>query len=160
VAVSFSYDNFVSLFPELSAVQPDQVQVYWNAAFAWFDNTGWPGTLPIAQLALNFLAAHLIWLFSMRDPNGNPSTTGGVMPPSLVGRINSASEGSVSVGTEWGSGGMPAAPSEPWFLQTRYGAAFWTMTAPWRTAVYIPPHTPPVGPNPWYPAMLPPWPTW
>lgn len=149
MGVAFSYDNFAQTFPEFTAVQPDQVQFYWNMAFGWFDNTGWPGNLPIAQIAMNLLTAHLLWLFSMRDANGNPSSAGTAMPSALVGRINSASEGSVSIGSEFN--GMAGGPNEKWFNQTRYGAAFWALTAPWRTAVYIPRNTPMSPNNAFYP---------
>ena len=52
----------------------------------------------------------------------------------LVGRINNATEGSVTVGTDMGQVPFTAA----WFLQTKYGAAFWQATAPFRTMQYVP----------------------
>ena len=83
---------------------------------------------------LNLLTAHLAQLFAPL-PTGQPAS-------GLVGRITSASEGSVSVSAEF-----PASPAAAWFLQTAYGAAFWQMSAPFRTARYLP------GPqrvnNPW-----------
>ncbi|MBS0990103.1 DUF4054 domain-containing protein, partial [Acetobacter okinawensis] len=62
----------------------------------------------------------------------------------LVGRVASASRGSVSVTTDY------AHPSErvAWFAQTPYGAAFWAATRGLRQARYIPggPQTPRIWP--------------
>ena len=78
------------------------------------------------------LTAHLAWLYAPRDANGNPASTGQIAPP-LVGRISTASEGSVSVSTELTSSGSP---SEAFFSQTKYGLSFWQATAQFRTARY------------------------
>jgi hypothetical protein len=58
-----------------------------------------------------------------------------VPPPGIVGRINTASEGTVSVGAEFGGNG---GPTQDWYTSTRYGALYWVATAGYRTAVYIP----------------------
>lgn len=51
----------------------------------------------------------------------------------LVGRISSATEGSVSVSAE-----MPiASPSSAWFYQTPFGANFWQMTLKYRGFRYV-----------------------
>ncbi|EEZ74634.1 hypothetical protein NEILACOT_05350 [Neisseria lactamica ATCC 23970] len=51
----------------------------------------------------------------------------------LVGRIASASEGSVSVSADMGAAGGNAA----WYLQTPYGATYWQLTAKYRRFRYV-----------------------
>jgi hypothetical protein len=71
---------------------------------------------------------------------GVPNTT---QPLGIVGRINNASEGDVSVASEWSA---PPSASAAYFLQTKYGADYWTMTARFRTAIFLP--APAVAYNP------------
>ena len=71
---------------------------------------------------LYLIVAHLATLQAQVDA-GNP----------LVGRLSSASEGSVSVSSEYGTLGN----SEKWWVQTPYGAKFWQMTAIFRTSLYV-----------------------
>lgn len=56
-------------------------------------------------------------------------------PLGIVGRINTATEGDVSVGSEWAA---PPNASQAYFIQTKYGADYWTMTARYRLAIFIP----------------------
>lgn len=83
---------------------------------------------------LNMLTAHIAALNS--GVNGNA-------PSGLVGRISSASQGSVSVSADMG----PTTNSEAWYQQTKYGAAYWQATAPYRTAIYVPGASPSGYPN-------------
>lgn len=67
-----------------------------------------------------------------------------VSPPlGIVGRINQAAEGDVSVSSEWQA---PPNASQAYFVQTKYGAQYWTMTARYRTALFVP--APPGAYNP------------
>jgi hypothetical protein len=52
----------------------------------------------------------------------------------LVGRLNSATEGSVSVQAEM----APPTGTRDWWVSTRYGVAAWHATAALRTAQYVP----------------------
>lgn len=73
------------------------------------------------------LVAHLLMLFGLSDtPVANNA------PP---GRLSSATEGTVSSTFEYKipDGSMIA----PWYLQTKYGALFWTATARFRSARYM-----------------------
>lgn len=135
--VTFDYAGFARLFPELEYVSPDLVAVYFDIATTMHANDG---TGPVADAAqqsklLNFLTAHLSKLYA---PNN------GQAPSGLVGRISSATEGSVTVQAEWGSNTSERAA---WFLQTQYGATYWAMTAQFRTMRYRPGYPRPV--NPW-----------
>lgn len=67
----------------------------------------------------------------------------GQAPSGLVGRISSATEGSVSVST----GDYPASQNAAWYLQTPFGASFWAATAAFRTMRYRPAPRYPI--NPW-----------
>jgi hypothetical protein len=67
-----------------------------------------------------------------------------ISPPlGIVGRINNASEGDVSVTSEWSA---PPNASQAYFVQTKYGADYWTYTARYRTAIFLP--APPSAYNP------------
>ena len=52
---------------------------------------------------------------------------------SAVGRLASASEGSVSVSFDNGSSTLSSA----WYQQTPYGAKYWAMTARYRSFLYV-----------------------
>ncbi len=58
----------------------------------------------------------------------------GASPSPLVGRISSASEGSVSVGVE----NQYPAGTPQWFQQTKPGSDWWAATAQFRTMRYRP----------------------
>lgn len=129
--VIFDYAIWSAVYPELAAsVSEPQAQQYWYLASLYLDNTpcgavpvlgsaGFPVRAPIMGMITSHIAALLAGI------NGQP-------PNPLVGRIASASEGSVSVATEF-DGPVPA----QWFLQTKYGAMAWQALAPFRTALYI-----------------------
>lgn len=129
--VVFNYSGWALRYPELSAwVSPTLAQMYFNEAQAYCDNTA-TSRIPDESVGgmrgtyLNMLTAHIAQLNAVI--NGQAS-------PQLVGRISSASEGSVSVGVE-----MSYAPgSAQWFMQTKYGAAFWQATTRFRRFLYIP----------------------
>lgn len=125
--VIFNYNNWIAIFPQFSYLSEPQAQAYFDLATSYCRNDGFG---PICSLTLktnmlNFLTAHIAQLFA--------PTSGGAAPSNLVGRINSASEGSVSVGAEF-----PASPSASWYLQTPFGAAYWQLLLPFRTMRYIP----------------------
>jgi hypothetical protein len=59
-----------------------------------------------------------------------------VSPPlGIVGRINQAAEGDVSVSSEWQA---PPNANQAYFIQTKYGAQYYTLTAKYRTMIAIP----------------------
>jgi hypothetical protein len=80
---------------------------------------------------LQMLTAHILFLLSgSNDGAGNVTP-----PPGIVGRINTAAEGTVSVGAEFGGNG---GPTQDWYTSTRYGALYWVATSQFRTAIYVP----------------------
>lgn len=136
--VAFDFATWTALFPEFAACTPTQGQAWFNRAGLYFDNSPCNWALANNCTLMNFttlmylVTSHIAWMSAPRDANGNPAASG--QPPStLVGRISSATEGSVSVSAEWNGSGSP---SEAFWLQTKYGAEFWTAISQYRTAIY------------------------
>lgn len=76
--------------------------------------------IPTRTSLLYMVVAHLAFL-------EGPGSSG------LVGRVSSASEGSVSVATDYGTQSASAA----YWLQSPYGAQYWQASAPWRVFQYV-----------------------
>lgn len=131
VVVTFNYTNWAALFPQFSNLIQDQVTgpILTLAEQYNRNDGGGPVNDPcVATQLLNLMVAHVAQLLF-------GSTTQPLSP--LVGRISDASEGSVSLGTEF-----PTTPSNAWFLQTQFGAAWWQLSLPFRLGRYIPKITP------------------
>ncbi len=125
--VTFDYPTWAARYPELagSVAQP-LAQLYFNEATLYCDNTG-TGVItdaPTLTTLLNMLTAHIAAL---------NASINGKEPTPLVGRINSASEGSVSVQAQ---NDYPPGTVQ-WYQQTKYGAAYWAATAQYRTMRYV-----------------------
>lgn len=133
--MDFDYDKWVSKFPVFRDVLEEDAATYWEYAGNYFQNAGWQASLPNAQQLLFLLTCHLAWLWSPRDVNGNPSSGGPNPPPATVGRVSSGTQGSVSVQLEYDSNGSP---SQAWYVQTPWGAAYWAATAQFRGSFYLP----------------------
>jgi hypothetical protein len=140
--VIFDPAAFKARYPEFSSVDDALLRAYFDEAAAlYLDNTDASRVQQIEQrsVLLNLLVAHIAQI------NAGSS----VQPASpLVGRVNTATEGSVSVGTDMGA--VPGTAA--WFLQTKYGASYWQATAQFRTMRYIPgasscPYPTPPGPG-------------
>ena len=119
----FNYATWAALYPDIAAVTPEAQAIgYFGQACLILNNTDCSVVCDVnARLALlNMLVAHIAIL--------NSAARGG-----LVGRINSATEGSVTVQVE-----MKGPDQAAWFLQTGPGALYWQATAQYRTAVYVP----------------------
>lgn len=137
VIVSFNYDAWIARYPEFSAVTSASAEQYFAEATIYHANNG-AGPVATATLQsalLNMLTAHIAWLSSPRDENGRPDSSGSQLASPLVGRISNASEGSVSVQTEFGDS-TPGTVA--WFNQTQYGASYWQATRQFRTMRYRP----------------------
>jgi hypothetical protein len=119
----FDVASFRAAYPAFATNPPDAtLQMYFAlAGEVWLrnDGTGPVRTVALQTALMNMLVAHLTQLFS--GPDGND-------PSGLVGRIASATEGSVTVSTEYQS-----TMNSAWFDQTPYGAAFWQATAAFRS---------------------------
>lgn len=125
----FVYSDFIAAYSAFAAAPPAAtLEAYFAlAGEVWLrnDGTGPVKTTVLQTQLLYMLTAHLASLFS--GPNGNN-------PSGLVGRIASATQGSVTVSAEYES-----TMNSAWFSQTPYGAAFWAATAGYRSfAAYLP----------------------
>lgn len=127
VQVTFDPNAFLAQFTEFNYLTPAAVTGWNGIAQQYCRNDGLgPVESATTQTALlNLMTAHIIKLFA---PQSN-----GTANPGLVGRISSASEGSVSVSAEY----MPATPGSAWYNQTSYGAAFYQLTKPYRSALLV-----------------------
>lgn len=134
--ITFDYAAWIVAFPEFANIGEPLAQTYFNRAGFITPNSvlnPMNATEGLLAEALNLLTAHLAWISAPRDAAGQP-TSSGAANTGIVGRISSASEGSVSVSTEWSGSGSP---SEAWFLQSQYGATYWQLTAGFRTFRYV-----------------------
>lgn len=134
--VVFDINAFRERYPEFDTVSGTLLNAYFVEATVYLDNTDCsPVTdVNVRAVYLNMLVAHIAAL---------NSGVGGQKPSGLVGRVSSASEGSVSVST----GEVPVSPSSWWYLQTPYGAAYWQATAAYRTVRYVPGASPSMYPG-------------
>ena len=151
--VVFSYSDWMAQYPQFATTvtTAPQAQNYFNQATLYCSNNdgtstgnpggslGYPGSPLIPYdttvnppkydrlYILYLLTAHVAQL------TVGCVIAGAVVPPGpLVGRINSATQGSVSVGTDVGT--VPAGAA--WFYQTQFGIMAYTAMAPYRTARY------------------------
>jgi hypothetical protein len=121
--VTFLPDLFKARYPEFATVSNDLLQLYFNEACLYLDNTTTSRIVDLTerQLLLWFLTAHIAKI------NGSGSGAIG------AGRVNTATEGTISVGFEFSpsKGGLMA-----WLYQTQYGTSYWAATARYRTMRY------------------------
>ena len=132
-AVTFSYSSWIARYPEFSGVGATAAGLYFQEGTLYCKNSLNPvPTVAALTMLLYMVTAHIAALNS-------PTTAAGANPGTPTGRIGQASEGSVSV-----TYNLEAEPgSKQFFLQTKYGFAFWQASLPYRLFRY---KTPCVGP--------------
>lgn len=130
--VVFVPSTFKTLFPEFETVGDAALSFNFELATLILNNSCCSRVQDAnkREMLLNLLTAHITML-----RNG----ANGQAPSGIVGRVDSATEGSVSVSAELASN-IPFTAA--YFSQTQYGMMFWQATAPWRQFVYVAP--PPV----------------
>lgn len=116
----FDSTSFLVRYPEFSTVSvPLLTQYFAEAGMYCRNDGGGPITDPtVLTTLLNMLTAHIAALNS--GVNGQPAAQ-------QVGRVSSAGEGSVNVSLE-----MKSVLGAAWYNQTRYGAAYWQASLPFR----------------------------
>jgi hypothetical protein len=128
-SVVFDYAAWSARFPELAPrVSQSLAQAYFDQDCPlYLDNTAASPVPDLGKRAalLNLIVAHIAALNA-------PQANGQAASP-IIGRITSASEGSVSVQAEMG----PASGTSAWWMQTQYGASFWQATVSLRTFRYV-----------------------
>ena len=115
--VVFDPVGFLTRYPEFTSVS-GQLQYFFNEACLYCknDDTALIDDPP-RTLLLWMLTAHVAKL----DAND------------AVGRVSQAKEGSVSANLDMG----PVPGSGAWFMQTKYGAAFWQASRQFRSGPYL-----------------------
>lgn len=120
--VVFDAAEFRELFPAISATDT-QLAMFFKMAEGFLSNTECSIVTDLEErkYLLYQLTAHIAQL-NANVESGN----------SVVGRVASASEGSVSISLDYGTMGN----NERWYLQTPYGANYWQMTKRYRSFLY------------------------
>lgn len=120
--VVFDPAEFLLLYPSITATD-EQLEMYFGVAETFLSNTKCSvvKNLDARKNMLYLLTAHIAALTGQAEA-GNPT----------VGRISNATEGTVSVGLDYGTMGN----NERWYLQTPWGAMYWQLTKKYRSAVY------------------------
>lgn len=138
--VVFDNAEFIAAWPEFTGISSGANHNAFNLAMLLLNNSC--GSLVsdanVRMTLLYMLTAHVGFLV-----NGTNDGAGRITPPyQAVGRLASATEGSVSAATEYSS---EVGQSEAFYIQSKYGAMFWQMTAQYRTMYYV--GAPNFGPN-------------
>lgn len=141
--VAFDFTEFTGLYPEFAGLTSQLASNAFNFATIQLDNSCNSRVINanIRLSLLYMLTAHILFLTSGSNDGANNITP----PPGVVGHIDSASEGSVSVAASLSS---VVGQSQAYYSQTRYGMQYWQSTAPFRTSLYLAP--PCIPPNPLY----------
>lgn len=125
--VVFDVARFRVRYPEFATLPDVLLQDYFDESTLYLNNTECSPVSDLTRraLLLNMVLAHIAKLYGGE---------GGQAASPLVGRISSATEGSVSVSTDMGA--VPGTAA--WFMQTKYGASYWQATVNLRSFRYIP----------------------
>lgn len=125
--VIFDPAAFKAAYPEFAAISDARCTIMFDlAAQGILDNTDDSPVMALDYRTQLFwlLVAHLLTLFAVgADGSERP-----------VGRVDSATEGTVSVGFAYEL--PPGSAMAAWFNQTKYGALYWMMTAQFRSLIY------------------------
>lgn len=117
VAVTFNYSNWLVAYPQFSNVAEPQITgpvLALAEVYCRNDGGGPINDTNTQTQALGLMVAHVAQLMY-------GSTTQPVSP--IVGRVSSASQGSVSVSADFPQG----SPEAAWYNQTQYGAMFYQL---------------------------------
>lgn len=130
--ITFDWGYFSARYAELAYVGLGLAQLYFGEAQLYCDNTS---ASPVQNLQQRYSFLHMITAHIAQLNAPAPSGPGGGTVPSspLVGRISSATEGSVTVQAEMK---VPEGVPQFW-AQTKYGIAFWAAAGAYRNMFYI-----------------------
>lgn len=124
--VVFNLDNFQALYPQFSNVSDTLLPLIFTQAELLFSNKDSSCIQDLSQreLVLYMVMAHILYL-QYGDANGDGGS-------GVIGRVSSASEGSVSVSSTLdGSSNVKA-----YWAQSPYGLLFWQATVKCRMPKY------------------------
>lgn len=129
-AVVFDPVAFVARYPQFANAGTPLLQALFDEAAALYLNNSARSIvrdLGERSVLLNLIVAHLATLSGVLTPAGQGSTA------TQVGRVASASEGSTSASLDMG----PQDGRASFWMQTQYGAQYWSATAQYRTMRYV-----------------------
>lgn len=120
--------KFRAMFPEYSNVTDIALQFLFDQSTDYLNNTEYSLVIDATkrERLLYLLMAHLAYV-RYGDSKGNGGS-------GLVGRLSSASEGSVSVSSDAGQIEF----RYMWYTQSQHGMDYWQATKPYRMANYYP----------------------
>lgn len=126
--VVFEPAAFKALYPAFATVADGVLTGYFSIATIFLNNSccSVVQDATVRERLLNLLVAHIAALLS--GENGKP-------PSGIVGRVDNAREGTVSVSASYAS---EMSMTEAYFAQTPYGVMFWQGTLAFRTMMYFP----------------------
>lgn len=126
--VVFVPADFKTAFPSFVAVADASLAMAFDFATLQLNNGCGSRVCDavLRQKLLNLLTAHIAAM--VFGENGNPA-------PGIVGRIDKATEGSVSVSAAMDTSGVYG---KDYYAQTQWGIMYWMSTARYRTMLYIP----------------------
>ncbi|MFZ4835766.1 DUF4054 domain-containing protein [Rouxiella sp. Mn2063] len=126
--VVLDISKFRAMFPEFSNVDDTLLPFLFDQATDYLNNTVYSLVTDVIkrERLLYLLIAHLAYM-RYGDANGNGGT-------GMVGRLSSASEGSVSVSSDAGQIEF----RYMWYTQSPYGMDYWQATKVYRMANYYP----------------------
>ena len=126
--VVLDIDKFRAMFPEFSNVTDAQLPFLFDQATDYLNNSECSLVEDAVkrERLLYLLMAHLAYM-RYGDANGNGGT-------GLVGRLSSATEGSVSVSSDAGQVEF----RYMWYTQSPYGMDYWQATKVYHMANYYP----------------------
>jgi hypothetical protein len=127
--VRFDPAEFVAVYPAFATLSNAQMQAAFDVAAIFLNNSccSVVQDANLRQRLLYMATAHVCAL--IYGENGKP-------PAGIVGRVDKAAEGTVSVSASYAS---EMSMSEAYFSQTPYGAMFWQATVAFRSMAYFPP---------------------
>ena len=124
--VTFVPKDFKVRYPEFGTLVDPLLTAYFNEACLFLDNT------TNSRVDQTEMRQPLLWLLTAYIAALNGGVNGQA-PSQLVGRVDSATEGSVSV-----TAALDVAPgTAQWYSQTKYGAEFWALTSGLRRMRYV-----------------------
>ncbi len=130
--VTFNEAQFVLRYPQFAAFAAANpgalLQRFTEVTLIYINNTlNAIVKDPVERsIYINYAIAHILTLDGVVAPGGQGSTG------DQVGRVSSATEGSVSASLDMGA----ASGTQAWWQQTQYGASYWSATAKYRTVRY------------------------
>jgi hypothetical protein len=125
--VAFEPSVFKTLFPEFATISDAVLTANFNLAELQLNNQcgSRVKNAAVREQLLNLLVAHIT---QMRNGVNGQAATG------VVGRVSYAMQGSVMASVDMGS----VVLGQAYYMQTQWGAMYWSSTAVYRTFRYIP----------------------